>query len=104
LSGGEQQMLALARVLSSRPRLMLIDELSLGLSPVVVTRLLRALRVAVDEIGSSVLLVEQHVEQALTLADRGYVMRRGRIVMEGKSADLLTRRDVLDASYLGATV
>jgi branched-chain amino acid transport system ATP-binding protein len=103
LSGGEQQMLALARVLASRPRLLLIDELSLGLSPVVVARLLTALRQAVDELGSSVLLVEQHVEQALATADRGYVMRRGRIVMEGSSDELRARREVLDASYLGAT-
>jgi len=101
LSGGEQQMLALARVLASRPRLMLIDELSLGLSPIVVSRLLQAIRDAVDELGSAVLLVEQHVEQALAVSDRAYVMLHGRIVLEGPSARLRERRDLLEASYLG---
>jgi branched-chain amino acid transport system ATP-binding protein len=103
LSGGEQQMLAIARVLASRPRLLLVDELSLGLSPIVVTRLLGAIREAADHAGAGVLLVEQHVDQALQASDRAYVMLHGRIVLEGGSARLLERRDLLEASYLGQT-
>jgi branched-chain amino acid transport system ATP-binding protein len=97
LSGGEQQMLTLARALARRPRLLLADELSLGLAPLVVARLLRAVREAADEDGVGVLLVEQHVKQALRIADRVHVMRRGRIVLQGSVEDV---RDRLEDAYL----
>ena len=87
LSGGQQQMLALGRVLASEPRVLLADELSLGLAPMVVERLLAAVRAAADD-GVAVILVEQHVRQALAIADRVHVLRRGRIVMSGDAADL----------------
>jgi branched-chain amino acid transport system ATP-binding protein len=80
LSGGEQQILTVARALARRPRLLLADELSLGLGPMIVTRLLTALREAADRLNVGVLLVEQHVQQALRVADRVYVMRNGQIV------------------------
>jgi branched-chain amino acid transport system ATP-binding protein len=102
LSGGEQQMLALARVLAGRPRLLLIDELSLGLAPAVVTRLLAALRDAVRDFGTGVLLVEQHIEQALNAADRAYVMVHGRIALDADAEYLRDRPELIEASYLGA--
>jgi branched-chain amino acid transport system ATP-binding protein len=101
LSGGEQQMLALACKLVTDPRLLLIDEMSLGLAPIVVERLLPVVRRVADERGTAVLLVEQHVHAALTIADRGYVLRHGELVLEGSARDLLARRDVLAGSYLG---
>jgi branched-chain amino acid transport system ATP-binding protein len=101
LSGGEQQMLTLARGLMPRPRLLLVDEMSLGLAPVIVERLMPVLRRAAEEHGTAVLFVEQHVPQALELADRAYVMVNGRIVLEGSAAELRSRRDLLEASYLG---
>jgi branched-chain amino acid transport system ATP-binding protein len=99
LSGGEQQMLTLARAISRKPRLLLADELSLGLAPLVVRRLLEAVRNAADERGTGVLLVEQHVRKALLYADRAYVMRRGRIVMSGAAADLRSRIAEIEESY-----
>ena len=101
LSGGEQQMLAIGRALVTRPRLLLVDEMSLGLAPVIVERLLPILRRAADELGSSVLFVEQHVALALEVADRAYVLTHGRIALEGAAADLRERRELLAASYLG---
>jgi branched-chain amino acid transport system ATP-binding protein len=101
LSGGEQQMLAVGRALVTRPRLLLVDEMSLGLAPVIVERLLPILRRAASELGSSVLFVEQHVALALEVADRAYVLNHGRIVLEGQAAELRSRRDLLKASYLG---
>ena len=103
LSGGEQQMLALGRALVTRPRLLLVDEMSLGLAPVIVDRLIPVLRRAADELGSSVLFVEQHVALALEVADRAYVLTHGRIGLEGPAAELRERRELLAASYLGET-
>ena len=99
LSGGQQQMLALGRVLASKPRVLLADELSLGLAPMVVERLLAAVRTAADD-GVGVILVEQHVRQALAIADRVHVLRRGRIVMSGDAADLRGDAESIAAHYL----
>jgi branched-chain amino acid transport system ATP-binding protein len=103
LSGGEQQMLAVGRALVSRPRLLLVDEMSFGLAPVIVERLLPILRRIADETRTAVLFVEQHVALALRIADRAYVMRHGRIVLEGSGAELRQRRDLLTAAYMGET-
>jgi branched-chain amino acid transport system ATP-binding protein len=100
LSGGEQQMLSLARGLCRRPHVLLADELSLGLAPMVVTRLLQAVRDAADKRGAAVLLVEQHVRQALQYADRVYVMRRGRIDLAGTATELRGRLSEIEDSYL----
>jgi branched-chain amino acid transport system ATP-binding protein len=101
LSGGEQQMLAVGRALVTRPRLLLVDEMSLGLAPVIVERLLPVLRRVADEFGTSVLFVEQHVALALEIADRAYILTHGRISLEGAAADLRERHELLAASYLG---
>jgi branched-chain amino acid transport system ATP-binding protein len=99
-SGGEQQMLSLARALGRQPKLLLADELSLGLAPLVVTNLLATVRAAADERGIGVLLVEQHVRQALKIADRVYVMERGRIVLQGPTAEIINQLDKIEAAYL----
>ena len=100
LSGGEQQMLAIARALMSRPRLLLLDEPSLGLAPLVVRQIFSAIRALNAETGLTVLLVEQNANQALRLAHRGYVLVTGRITLEGTGAELLARPEIRDA-YLG---
>lgn len=100
LSGGEQQMLTLGRALARKPKVLLIDELSLGLAPLVVTRLLNAVRTAADETGVGVLLIEQHVDQAMKIADHVYVMERGRIVLEGPTSEVAGRVHEIEASYL----
>jgi branched-chain amino acid transport system ATP-binding protein len=100
LSGGEQQMCAIGRGLMSAPRLLMIDELSLGLSPLLVEQLVAALRVLNNEGGVSILLVEQDVTTALDLCHSAYVMDMGRIVRSGKGADLLADAIIRDA-YLG---
>jgi ABC-type branched-subunit amino acid transport system ATPase component len=99
LSGGEQQMLSLARALARRPKVLLADELSLGLAPLVVNRLLSAVRAAAES-GVGVLLVEQHVRKALEIADRVYVMRRGRIESSGTASEVQARLGEIEASYL----
>jgi ABC-type branched-subunit amino acid transport system ATPase component len=99
LSGGQQQMLSLARALCRRPTVLLADELSLGLAPLVVKRLLEAVRVAADD-GVGVLLVEQHIHQALKISDHAHVMRRGRIELSGTGEDLRNRIDDVQQSYL----
>ena len=101
LSGGQQQMLAMARALVGEPRLLLVDEVSLGLAPIVVDRLLPVVREVADSTGAGVLLVEQHVAMALGVADTAYVMVNGRIARQGPAAELAGQRDLLEASYLG---
>lgn len=101
LSGGEQQMLALARAMVGDPKLLLVDEMSLGLAPIIVERLLPIVRQIADETGAAVLIVEQHIQMALSVADRAYVMSHGEITMSGTAEELSARRDLLEASYLG---
>jgi branched-chain amino acid transport system ATP-binding protein len=99
LSGGEQQMLTLARALAGEPDLLLADELSLGLAPLAAQRLLRAVRAAADA-GTAVVLVEQQVRQALTVADRVYVLQRGRVMLEGTANEVRDQLAKVEASYL----
>jgi len=99
LSGGEQQMLAIARAMMSRPRLLLLDEPSLGLAPLMVERIMQLIR-SLRDAGSTVLLVEQNARAALGVADRGYVLENGRIAASDSSARLLGDAAVEDA-YLG---
>jgi branched-chain amino acid transport system ATP-binding protein len=103
LSGGEQQMLSLARALAREPKLLLIDELSLGLAPLVVQRLLEAVQYAAHEANVGVLLVEQHVKQALRVADHVLVMQRGQIVLRGATAEVAGRIEELESAYLSDT-
>jgi branched-chain amino acid transport system ATP-binding protein len=100
LSGGEQQMLAIGRALMSRPRLILLDEPSLGLAPAIVDATF-AIIAGIRREGTTVLLVEQNAYRALRMADRGYVMETGRVVLEGRAADLLAD-DHVRRAYLGA--
>ncbi len=100
LSGGEQQMLAIGRALMARPRLVMLDEPSMGLAPLVVKDIFGIVR-RIREEGTTVLLVEQNARAALRIADRGYVLETGRIVLQGTAEELLANRDVQRA-YLGS--
>ena len=99
LSGGEQQMLAMGRALMSNPRIILMDEPSMGLSPIRVNEIFDIIK-EVSAGGTTVLLVEQNAKKALSIADRGYVLETGRIVLEGKAQELLNNKSVQSA-YLG---
>lgn len=99
LSGGQQQMLAVGRALMARPKLLMLDEPSLGLAPVIVEKIFEIIK-EINQQGTAVLLVEQNAFAALSLAHRGYVLETGAIVLEGKSQDLLTSKLVAEA-YLG---
>ena len=97
-------MLAVARALVAEPKVLMIDEMSLGLAPIIVERMLPLVRQIADETGAGVLLVEQHIHMALSVADRAYVMNHGEVVLEGEGKELARRRDLLEASYLGDKV
>ena len=99
MSGGEQQMLAIARALMGRPRLLLLDEPSMGLAPMLINQIFRIIK-EINEQGTTVLLVEQNASKALAIADRAYVLETGKIVKTGKGSDLLTDPSVREA-YLG---
>ena len=99
LSGGEQQMLAIARALMARPRVLLLDEPSLGLAPIIIRDIFKELK-QINEQGVSILLVEQNARQALLLSHRAYVLQTGRLLKEGLSRDLLEDKDI-KAAYLG---
>src|SRR5690606_41190158 len=102
LSGGEQQMLTVARALLLEPKLLVVDEMSLGLAPRIVDDLLETLRKIVDATGCGLLMVEQHVHLALSVADRAYVMVRGEVVNEGAAEDIGQRLDEIRGAYLSA--
>ena len=99
LSGGEQQMLAMGRALMSKPKILLMDEPSMGLSPIMVNEIFSIIQ-EVSDSGTTVLLVEQNAKKALAIADRGYVLETGNIVLEGKASDLLNN-DSIKKAYLG---
>jgi branched-chain amino acid transport system ATP-binding protein len=99
LSGGQQQMLAMARALMGRPRLLLLDEPSMGLAPLIVEEIFGVVRRLRDQ-GTTVLLVEQNAKAALAIADRGYVIETGRITLSGNGRELL-RDSAVQAAYLG---
>jgi branched-chain amino acid transport system ATP-binding protein len=103
LSGGEQQMLAIARAVSGGPDLLIIDELSQGLAPLVVRRLLEVVRQVADSTGVGVLVVEQHARKILQVADRGCVLVKGRVVLDEPAPVLLEDLHVIEAKYLGQT-
>jgi branched-chain amino acid transport system ATP-binding protein len=102
LSGGEQQMLALARAVLAGPRLLMVDEMSVGLAPIVVEQLLPAVRAVAARTGTGVLLVEQHVPLALAAADRAVVLVRGKVLVSGSAADVAASEALVEAGYLGA--
>jgi branched-chain amino acid transport system ATP-binding protein len=101
MSGGEQQMLALARALMSAPRILLVDEPSVGLAPILVSRTIDKIRELKEEYQLTVLMAEQNFNQAIRIADSGYVIVHGRIAFEGKSADELNNNDLVRKFYLG---
>lgn len=100
-SGGEQQMIALGRALLSEPKLLMIDEMSLGLAPRLFEELLGVVGQLAKETSVGVLMVEQYVDLALQEADRAYVLNHGKLVLQGRASDLLEDRQILDAAYMG---
>ncbi|HJV36299.1 ABC transporter ATP-binding protein [Geomonas sp.] len=100
LSGGEQQMLAMSRALMARPRLLLLDEPSMGLAPLIVQEIFKVIERLRSEEGTTILLVEQNARAALKVADRGYVLETGKVILEGMASELLENKDVQRA-YLG---
>ncbi len=102
MSGGEQQMLALGRALMSAPRLLLIDEPSVGLAPLLVARTIDKIKELKDSFQLVVLMAEQNFTQAIRIADRGYVIVHGHIAFEGRSTDELNNNDLIRQFYLGA--
>jgi branched-chain amino acid transport system ATP-binding protein len=103
LSGGEQQMLAMARALVQRPKVLLVDELSMGLAPVIVERLFGAIRRIANETGCAVVFVEQYVGVALDIADSVSVLSRGRLALTNTAAELAAEPEILERAYLGST-
>jgi branched-chain amino acid transport system ATP-binding protein len=101
MSGGEQQMLALARALMSAPRILLVDEPSVGLAPILVSRTIDTIKTLQAKYNLTVLMAEQNFNQAIRIADRGYVIVHGRIAFEGKSADELNNNELIRKFYLG---
>ena len=101
MSGGEQQMLALARALMSAPRILLVDEPSVGLAPILVSHTITRIKELKEQYGLTVLMAEQNFHQAIRIADRGYIIVHGRIAFEGKSADELNNNDLIRKFYLG---
>jgi branched-chain amino acid transport system ATP-binding protein len=101
MSGGEQQMLALARALMLSPRILLIDEPSVGLAPILVSRTIDTIKMLKEKYQLTVLMAEQNFTQAIRIADRGYVIVHGKIAFEGKSADELNNNDLIRKFYLG---
>ncbi len=101
MSGGEQQMLALARALMLSPRILLVDEPSVGLAPILVSRTIDAIKELKDQFNLTVLMAEQNFTQAIRIADRGYVIVHGEIAYEGRSADDLNNNDIIRQLYLG---
>lgn len=99
LSGGEQQMLAIARGLMSKPKLLMLDEPSLGIAPNLVDRIFETIEI-IRKSGLTILIVEQHVQEALEMADRGYILQTGKIILEGKSKELLDS-ELVQKAYLG---
>jgi branched-chain amino acid transport system ATP-binding protein len=100
LSGGEQQMLAIGRALMSKPKLIILDEPSLGLAPIIVTQIFEIIKKVRDQ-GTSILLVEQNAYKALSISDRAYIMNVGKIVNEGKASELIKDKSLVEA-YLGS--
>ncbi len=101
LSGGQQQMLAIARALMSSPKVLLIDEPSVGLAPILVSRVIAKIRELKDEYNLTVLMAEQNVNQAIKIADRGYIIVEGKIAFEGKSTEELSNHELVKKYYLG---
>ncbi|WP_134765673.1 ABC transporter ATP-binding protein [Nocardioides sp. 1609] len=101
LSGGEQQMLTIAKAILARPKVLMIDEMSLGLAPKIVQEMLPSIRDLAKEEGIGLVLVEQHIELALSVADRGLILNHGEVVLDGAASDLLARREQVEAAYFG---